>query len=137
MHVLPGLQALPHVPQFCPSVWLLVHSPAQLASPPAHEQAPAVHALPAAQAVLQLPQCRLSELKVTQSAPHWARPLAQVALAPDAPALELFPALDSVLVPPVPLVPLVVAPAVPPAPDCSLAEPDAPGEPALDSVSPM
>jgi hypothetical protein len=91
-----------------------------------------VQALPAAHAVLQLPQCRLSLFNATQSVPHCTSSLAHVALAPDAPALEPLPAADIGLVAPLPPVPLVVAPALPPlASGWSLAEPEAlgPGSP--------
>jgi hypothetical protein len=95
-----------------------------------------VQALPAAQAVLQLPQCRLSLFSATQSLPHCTRPLAQVALAPAAPALEPVPAADTVLLAPLPPVPLVVVPALPPVASAwSLDEPEVPGE--LEPDSPM
>lgn len=66
------------------------------------------------------------------------RPLAHVALAPEAPALEPLPAADIVLLAPLPALPLLVVPALPPvAAGWSLGEPEAPGELEPDSVLPM
>jgi hypothetical protein len=61
-------QTLPHMPQFEVLVARSTHEPLQLVVPPVHVSlhVPSVHTCEAVQAVGQVPQCALSDLRSTQ-----------------------------------------------------------------------
>ncbi len=63
LHVCPTPHAFPQVPQLLLSVWVLTHVPLQLVRPPVHTQVLDWQVWLAPQAVAQLPQWVLLEVR--------------------------------------------------------------------------
>lgn len=69
--------AVPQVPQFAASVWVLVHWPLHTVWPLAQPHCPALQLLPPVQALPQVPQFALSVCVLTQAPAHDVCPAPQ------------------------------------------------------------